>query len=59
MQVNFALMFYINEISISSQWYKKRFYDFFNSDVTAFYEVSLNTLLIIAGTKWSQKCHED
>ena len=28
-QVNLPLMFYTNEIPISSQWYKKRLYDFF------------------------------
>ena len=35
-------MFY--EIPISSQWYKKRLYDFFYRDVTAFHEVPLTSL---------------
>ena len=37
MQVNLPLMFY--KIRISSQKYKKRLFDFFYSDVTAFHEV--------------------
>ena len=31
----------VNEIPISSQWYEKRFYDFFNGDVTAFHSTPL------------------
>ena len=37
MQVNLPLMFYVNEIPISSQKQKKRLYDFFHRDVKAFH----------------------
>ena len=37
MQVNLPLMFYVNEIPISSQKQKKRLYDFFYRDVKAFH----------------------
>ena len=43
-QVNLPLMFYINEIPISSQL-QKRLYDFFYRDVTVFHGVPLTTLV--------------
>ena len=46
-QVNLPLMFCINEIPISSQLYKKRLYDFFYRDVTAFHQVPLTPLFSI------------
>ena len=44
-QVSLPLMFYINEIPISSQWYKKGFMIFFYCDVTAFHQVPLTPSL--------------
>ena len=46
-QVNLPLMFCINEIPISSQLYKKRLYDFFYRDVTAFHQVPLTLMFSV------------
>ena len=46
-QVNLPLMFYINAVPISSQLYRKRLYDFFYRDFTAFHELPFNTLFSV------------
>ena len=50
-------MFYIAEIPISSQRFKRRLYDFFYCDITAFHEVQLTLLFFVSNITKNAEIH--